>query len=268
MTDARLSSYITQHLAEVDLKTKSSVHNAVTVEHLGSSITNVQISAVGESPNADQCLHPVLEVAAGSAGKLSVGKQTTDSDTSASVLARVQLPTGSKQAVNSGDRSSPADGQLATLVLKPEHVLFCGTRGGVTLGVTGHKVEADVALESGSVGASPVISGWDRLDGRDLSLKVLGQTDKRVAFWQVVPGSRVSILIALMVQVFDRHIRALDIFNLRHTAPDNLCCTIGGGSLALVVCALSPDGFLVVVHHVVDDPWRAAEDQVIVRNAA
>lgn len=65
-------------------------------------------------------------------------------------------------------------------------MLLSSGRGGVTLGVAGHEVEADVTLESGGVGTSPVVGGWDRVDGRDLGLEVLGETNERVTLGHVV----------------------------------------------------------------------------------
>lgn len=150
---------------EVDLQTQRSVECGLSIERLSTSVTNVNIGAVSENANLDERLQPVLDVAGESASELLVRQQTANGDASVVVLALVQLPAGAVQVADGSlSPSSPADRQLAASVLEPQHELLGVAGGGVTLGVGGHEIEANVALVGGGVGTGPVVGSRDRFD--------------------------------------------------------------------------------------------------------
>jgi hypothetical protein len=182
-----LLTHVQEMSLQVDLQTQCSTHSRLSVERLCTGITNVNVGAILEYTNLDKCLQPLLNVTAECASELLVRQQAADSDTSILVLALVQLPACAVQVVDGSlGTSSPANGQLTTGVLEPQHQLLGLGGGRVTLGIRGHEIEADVTLVGGSVGTLPVVGRGDRLDSGQLSLKVLGQADEGVALGNVV----------------------------------------------------------------------------------
>ena len=59
-------------------------------------------------------------------------------------------------------------------------------------------------------------------------------------------------------------VRALHVFNVGDTAPDDLLGAVGGGGHLAVVGALGANDLIGVVEHVVDDPRGILEDDVVV----
>lgn len=116
--------------SQVDLQAQCSVQDRLAVEGLGTSVANIDISAVREDADLDKRLQPILDVATESASELLVRQQAAHSDTSVIVLALVQLPAGAVQVADSSLRAgSPADGKLTAGVLEPQHQLL-GFGGG------------------------------------------------------------------------------------------------------------------------------------------
>lgn len=222
-----------------------------TPVRLHTGVTNIDVRGSGEDALLGHGHKPVLDIAFECTIKHAVGggEERGHGDTGVGVLALVQLPAVfAEEAVDGSDGAvGPANGDLATLPLEPEHQLLGGRRGGVALGVRGHEVVDDVALVGRRVADGPGVGRGDGRDAVERGLEVLGQPDEGVALDDVGADGLVNVPDAAPV-----HGLAVVFAARRRVVPR---------------AARAADGRVVVVHRV-HDPRRAAQDLVRVGLAA
>ena len=86
------------------------------------SIADIDVSFLGIPFQFDECLKPFLQISSKASRELGVGQQAVHRHTIACVLIFIEFPRGAKEIVDGCfGPVVPADRQLASLPLQPQH---------------------------------------------------------------------------------------------------------------------------------------------------